>query len=88
MTLRDFTANGNRSSFERSRDLQLLAAPLLWIAGDHDLMPREWLDKYHRSTPGGDLVVIASAAHRTMVDQPGPYVNAIRAFLRTGDARK
>lgn len=73
---------GNLRDYERGDRLREIAAPVLYTAGRHDEATPDTTAWYQSRTPGSRLVIFENSAHLTMVEEPGPYVEAIRGFLR------
>src|ERR671935_301485 len=83
--LAHFAANGY-GNFEWLDHLRWISRPMLVICGRYDracTLPRS--EEIHREVEGSELVVIEKAAHMTFVEQPKPYIDAVRGwFIRQG----
>ena len=63
--------------------LPTVAAPTLLIWGEHDARsPLYVARQFEEAIPGARLVVIPDAGHVSNLEQPEPFNEAIRAFLR------
>jgi 3-oxoadipate enol-lactonase len=62
--------------------ISTIAAPLLIVVGEHDsVTPPEDAERMHAAAPESTLVVIAGAAHLSHLERPGPFNDAVHAFL-------
>jgi 3-oxoadipate enol-lactonase len=62
--------------------LKEITVPALVIVGDQDPgTPPEMAREIHANLPGSELVVIASAAHLSNLEQPEAFNQALSAFL-------
>jgi proline iminopeptidase len=53
------------------------------VVGDHDLTTTPRAARVlHEGIPGSELTVIANAGHMSFVEEQGPYLIAVRDFLR------
>lgn len=81
----EFTARGTLIDFDRSSDLDEIAAPILFVTGEHDEARPETMYKYQKMSINAHVEIIDDAAHMTMVDQPQQLTEAIGSFLRSID---
>jgi len=68
-------------------DLAAIEAPVLVIAGDHDLVPLEEAVELYRGVARGQLLILPGTGHATFQER-AELVNAtIRSFLEQPDAK-
>jgi proline iminopeptidase len=79
--LRHF-ANAGYGEFDYRPKLGSVAKPTLVVVGEHDrtTTPRA-ARVLHDGIPGSELVLIPGAGHMSFVEQPEPYLEAVRRFL-------
>jgi proline iminopeptidase len=79
--LRHF-ANVGYGDFDYTPDLRRVAKPTLVVVGEQDrtTTPRA-ARVLHEGIPGSELVVVPGVGHMSMVEAPGPYIDAVRSFL-------
>ncbi len=65
-------------------DLSRIRAPVLVMAGEHDVIRREHTDALAHAIPGAREVIIAGAGHGAPLDTPEPVDAAMLIFLRGG----
>jgi proline iminopeptidase len=82
----EFAVTGSLKTFDRTRDLHRIEAPVLFMTGQYDEARPETVAEFQRLTPGSRFVVVADSAHMLTLEQPEVVVGAIRAFLRQVDA--
>jgi proline-specific peptidase len=82
----EFTFIGNLSSYERIDRLPTLGKPVLYVTGEHDEVVPAAAAAYRDATPGAELVLIEDASHLKNLEQPKPYLAAVRDFLRRHDS--
>jgi proline iminopeptidase len=80
--LRHFASVGY-GEFDYTPDLGRVAKPTLVIVGELDrtTTPRA-ARVLHEHIPDSDLVVVPGVGHMSFVEQPEPYIAAVRGFLR------
>jgi proline iminopeptidase len=80
--LRHFASVGY-GEFDYTPDLGRVAKPTLVIVGELDrtTTPRA-ARVLHGHIPDSDLVVVPGVGHMSFVEQPEPYIAAVRGFLR------
>ena len=61
--------------------------PTLFTVGEFDEANPKIVARQAKLVPGAQVVVIDTAAHLTMWDNPAQTVKAVRDFLRQTDAR-
>jgi pimeloyl-ACP methyl ester carboxylesterase len=68
--------------FDYTPDLRRVAKPTLVVVGGQDrtTTPRA-ARVLHEGIPGSELVGVPGVGHMSMVEAPGPYVDAVRSFL-------
>jgi pimeloyl-ACP methyl ester carboxylesterase len=84
-----FSADGYLAQLQAIRSwpgtfsrLRSIAVPTLVIHGEHDaLVPPENGRVLAREIPGARLVMLPSASHLFITDQPAASIDAIRSFL-------
>ena len=69
-----------------SADLKTIAAPVLVVAGDHDLTSIEETTEIFRDLPHGNLFVVPGTGHDTYQTRPELVNLAIREFLDQPDS--
>ena len=62
-------------------DLARIRAPVLIMAGDHDVIRREHTDALARAIPGAREVILPGVGHDGPMTAPGPVNAAVRRFL-------
>jgi pimeloyl-ACP methyl ester carboxylesterase len=62
-------------------DLNKIRAPVLVIAGEHDLIRRDHTDELAHAIPGAREVIVPGASHLVPLEDPKAIDSAIRAFL-------
>ena len=79
--LRHF-ANIGYGAFDYRPTLGNVGKPTLIVVGEHDrtTTPRA-ARVLHEGIPNSELVVIPDAGHMSFVEQPAPYLQAVRRFL-------
>jgi proline iminopeptidase len=82
----EFRATGTLRSYERVERLRELTLPVLFTAGEFDEATPAAVASYQRALPGSRLEIIPGAAHLTMHDAPGAFLQAVRGFLRGVEA--
>ena len=71
---------GRRESFTTLPEID---CPTLLVAGDADaITPESGMRELQAKIPGSQIVVVRGAGHLTPVEQTGPFVDALRGFLR------
>ena len=83
----EFLSNGSLKSWTRSADMDDIATPSLFIAGEFDEARPSTLEEFRRTMPDAKLVVIPGGAHAAMREKPAEYIAAVRAFLREVEGR-
>ncbi len=77
----DFHIDGNLKGFDFTPELRKLQIPTLVIYGDHDLVSDATALESHEALVGSKLVEMSRAAHMTMVDQNGMFIDEVAHFL-------
>jgi proline iminopeptidase len=77
----DFHIDGNLKGFDFTPQLRMLQIPTLVIYGDHDLVSDATALESHEALVGSKLVEMSRAAHMTMVDQNGMFIDEVAHFL-------
>lgn len=62
-------------------DLRAISAPVLVVAGDHDVIPLEHTIALYRSLTAGRLCILPNTGHDTMIQRPSLFNELTRAFL-------
>jgi pimeloyl-ACP methyl ester carboxylesterase len=68
--------------------LRAIKAPVLVIAGDHDLAPLEETLELYRGLALGQLLILPATGHATFQDRPDTINAAIRTFLEQPQGEK
>lgn len=79
----EFNATGTLMNFDRTNRLQELKQPVLFIAGRFDEARPETMYEFQKLVPNSKVIIIENAAHNKIIDQPIPFTNAIRSFLKS-----
>jgi len=69
-------------------DLAAIKAPVLVIAGDHDLMPLEETLEIYRNLARGQLMILPGTGHGTFEERPDLMNTVIRTFLEQPESEK
>ena len=70
------------SKIDLTARLKEIRCPVLVIVGEHDPgTPVSMAEEIHRAIPGSQLVIIASAAHLSNLEQPDAFNQALDAFV-------
>jgi pimeloyl-ACP methyl ester carboxylesterase len=69
------------------KDLGAIQAPVLVVAGDHDVFPLEHTIEIYRGLPKGQLCVLPATRHATMIQRPEDFNRLAREFLEQNPAR-
>lgn len=77
----EFTATGTLKNYDRSKDLERLNLPVLFIAGQYDEARPETMKKFQAKVKGSKLLIIPGSGHGLYRDQPILYTEALREFL-------
>ena len=83
----EFLSTGSLRRWSRAADLDGIAQPALFIAGEFDEARPTTLEEFRRTMPDARLVVIPGAAHAAMRERPADYVAAVRDFLAAVERR-
>ena len=67
-------------------DLKKISAPVLVMAGDHDLTSIEETVEIYRGLPNGQLIIVPATGHGTLKTRPDLVNLAIREFLDQPDS--
>lgn len=62
--------------------LRAIRAPALVLKGSCDYLPWALTMEYRDTLPDATLVYLSGVGHQAYEEQPGPYLAAVRAFLR------
>lgn len=81
----EFTATGTLKNYDRTKDLENLNLPVLFIAGQYDEARPETMKKFQKMVKGSQLVIIPDSGHGIYRDQPILYTEALRRFLNGAD---
>jgi pimeloyl-ACP methyl ester carboxylesterase len=80
--LRHF-ANAGYGDFDYAPDFRRVSKPTLVIVGAHDRVTTPRAARVlHDGIPGSEYVELEGAGHMSMVESQGPYLDAVRRFLR------
>jgi proline iminopeptidase len=77
----EFLSTGSLRTWSRAADLDEIAQPTLFIAGEFDEARPTTLEEFRRTMRDAQLVVIPGAAHAAMREKPAEYLAAVQAFL-------
>lgn len=62
--------------------LQRVSAPVLFVRGASDgLVGAEYIERYARLVPNGQIITIGEAGHAPHLEQPEAFVEAVETFL-------
>jgi pimeloyl-ACP methyl ester carboxylesterase len=83
VTRRDFETCHQFDVRDRLDEIEM---PTLALVGEYDRLTPRWYHEYLTDNlPDCRLGVVKDAAHLAMVEQPGPFNDALREFLQTVD---
>jgi pimeloyl-ACP methyl ester carboxylesterase len=71
-----------------AKALQVIAAPTLVLAGDHDLIRLEHIVDIYNHVPNGQLAIFPSATHMVPFDDPATFNAVVDRFFRTPFVKK
>jgi len=83
----EFHATGSLKSFDVTDHLGELRMPVLLLVGEFDEARPETMARYQKLIAGSQLQVIEGAGHMSMVDEPEKFLQALRGFLHSVDAK-
>lgn len=83
----EFYATGNLRNRDLTARLGELSLPVLFLTGRYDEATPETVGEFHRLVPGSELVILENSAHMEMLDEPEPFMAAVRSFLRRAEKR-
>jgi proline iminopeptidase len=81
----EFRATGNLLGLDLASQLHRLDLPALFLTGEHDEARPETVMKFSRLMSDSRFVVIADAAHATLVRQPEKYMEVLETFLELAE---
>jgi proline iminopeptidase len=81
----EFTATGTLKNYDRTKDLEALNLPVLFIAGQYDEARPETMKKFQAKVKGSKLVIIPDSGHGMPGDQPTLFTGALRSFLSSSE---
>jgi len=76
-----FTANLFSKPFDFHSDLVKIRAHTLFIHGDVDPLPQEWVEKMCALIPDSKLCIVENAGHFPWLEQPHLFFMFVQAFL-------
>ena len=79
----EFTVTGNLRDWNQAASLAHIRIPTLVLTSTLDEFSLDCAETLHRGIRGSKLVVLRSARHLAMVEQPNAYVAVLRSFLGT-----
>lgn len=77
----EFFPTGTLKDYDRTRELDHLRLPVLYMCGRFDEATPETTAFYAQQTPGAQLAIIEDASHLALIEQPAAYRAAVRNFL-------
>ena len=77
----EFTMIGPLKDYDRTKRLNEIKIPTLFITGEFDEARPSTVKYYHSLVAGSKLVIIENAGHMTMQDKPQQNIKAINDFL-------
>lgn len=80
----EFTNTGTLAGASQLDTVRRLEQPILWITGSHDEARPETLIEFASLNAASQLVVLPGT-HNVHLEQPQPYLDTLRAFLRRTD---
>ena len=83
----EFLSNGSLKTWTRAADMDEIATPSLFIAGEFDEARPTTLEEFRKTMRDAQLVVIPGGAHAAMREKPVEYIAAVRAFLADVEKR-
>lgn len=79
----EFNCIGTLKNFDRTKDLQRLDYPMLFIIGEFDEVRVETINKFQKLTKNSSVAIIEESGHLTMYDQPERVTTVIGEFLES-----
>lgn len=80
----EFTNTGSLAGASQLDTVRRLKSPILWIAGSHDEARPETMIEFASLNAASQLVILPGT-HNVHLEQPRPYLDALRAFLLRTD---
>ncbi|MCC5916200.1 MAG: proline iminopeptidase-family hydrolase [Cryomorphaceae bacterium] len=77
----EFTATGKLKNYNRSKALESLEIPCLFITGEYDEARPATVKRQAERAPKGEFAIVPNAGHATMHDNNEENINLIRRFL-------
>ena len=77
----EFVATGILKNYDKTKDLEKIKVPTLYITGEFDGARPKTVRSYHSLTPNSKMKVIQGAGHVTMHDAPDKNIKIINDFL-------
>jgi len=84
----EFTVTGTLKTADLTDRLPSLRLPVLYTCGEYDEATPATTRFYQEQTPGAGLIVFAGASHQHHLEQPEPYLAAVRRFLATSEEQR
>ncbi|GAA4312779.1 proline iminopeptidase-family hydrolase [Pontixanthobacter gangjinensis] len=84
----EFTATGTLLDFDRTKDLDKIDEPILFLAGEYDEARPETMYEYQKLAKNARVKIIENSGHSTMIDQPEQVAEAIGSFLNRVENRE
>ena len=79
----EFNVTGTLKNFDRTKELQKIGYPTLFIIGEFDEVRSETIYKFQKLTKNSSVAIIEESGHMTMVDQPERVTTVIGEFLES-----
>jgi proline iminopeptidase len=84
----EFRATGTLRDYDHEAYLSRITGPVLFIGGQYDEARPETLYRFQKKVIGSKVIIIPNAGHVQIIDQPGPFTEALRPFMRDAEKRK
>jgi pimeloyl-ACP methyl ester carboxylesterase len=65
-----------------AQELEVITAPTLVLAGDHDIVRAEHTIEIYQHIPNDELVIFPNATHSLLIDDPALFNATVEDFLR------
>lgn len=77
----EFTPVGRLVGYDRTKDLDKIEVPVLYMCGRFDEATPESTDYYASLTPNAEVAVFERSSHNSFLEQPDEFMERLRVFL-------
>ncbi|MFJ5699833.1 proline iminopeptidase-family hydrolase [Arthrobacter sp. NPDC093139] len=81
----EFVITGIHKDYDITGRLGEISVPTLFICGRYGETRPEETTLYHSMTPGSELVIFEESSHVPHLEEPEPYLQALRDFLQRAE---